>query len=107
MSSKKDRSGLSRQKVTEALDLDDTFDPYHSTMLSPIAGEADDEEEWLDEDLEEGMSPLDFDYYYTLTDANPQQGSFTWTEMSYRREHTGWDAFEKTELELFEEEMVK
>ena len=47
---------------------------------------------------------INFDYYYELKDDNPYQDSYKWHEMSYNRERTSWDAIEKTELELFEEE---
>ena len=64
------------------------------------------EQEWeLEQRLEpEEIIPLEFDYYYELTDSNPYQESFSWHEMSHYHEHTSWDALEKTELELYEEE---
>lgn len=63
-----------------------------------------DETEWeLEQSLEpENIFPIDFDYYYNISDSNPYQESFSWHEMSYNHECTSWDAYELTELERFE-----
>lgn len=84
----------------------DTIDPYtdYDEMLnSQIVSQ---ESEWeLEEALErpEGL-PINFDYYFELNDSNPYQDSYSWHEMSYYNECTSWNDFEKTELEIFEEE---
>jgi hypothetical protein len=64
----------------------------------------EEEREWeLEQLLEpENLFSIEFDYYYTLSNDNPYQDSYTWNEMSYHRECTSWDAIELTELELFE-----
>jgi len=62
--------------------------------------------EWqAEQQLEmEENPPIDFSYYYDITTINDFQGSFTWNEMSYRHETTSWDALEKTDWELFEQD---
>lgn len=50
--------------------------------------------------------PILFDYYYNITESSPEQTSFAWTEFSYYKydRPTKWDAYEKTELEIYEEQ---
>ena len=65
------------------------------------------EQEWDNEQRleEEENPPIDFSYYYEITPASDYQESYSWNEMSFYHETTSWSDFEKSEWEIFEQQM--